>query len=1581
MRRTEQPLGKRPLVFTILVAFLICLGWQTGDAAAYQIQLRQGWNLISLPAHPPDTSVAEVTKSIATKLTRIWAYPDGQWRSYDPANPNFSDLLNMDTGIGYWVQVTEEAVLSGSGAAPVPSVPLVAGWNLVGYNLLWEKPSPEVLQSINGKYSMVWNYQEGKWQSYDPGNPNFSDLSQFAPEAGYWVKAGQACTWDQKNNRPPVAVAGNHLAGRLNQPLWLDGTKSHDPDGDTLTYLWSITKYPASAKPILGFVNSSMGQLIGDLEGDYEISLRVDDGTVSATDTVTVFLDLDGDGAPAATDTDRDGDGIPNDQDAFPDNPAEFADSDQNGVGNYSQADEDGDGVSDLSDELPFDHTLSEYPTTAEVEFNDNPVDATTVPDPYPFRVTGCIAQDIDGDYFRFSGKGGDPVSAVLHKTDPAFQPSISFADQVGSTLQSFSTNISENSPFELAVSTVLPADGDYLLIINDFNSKGGGTFTYTVELFQDQDFDGLDDSRELALGMNNQSPDGDRDEIFDAAESNGDFDFDMDDLPNWFDPDSDNDGIPDRLEGSGDPDGDGAGNFLDDDSDGNGLADSEEVGPNPLEPLDSDGDGAPDFLDIDDDDDGLKDIQDASRLEPLAESDPLEVANRVLLTSVSVALPGRTVTNAARPGDVLHLNGTGFAATPAANQIIFVGSDGNIALNPSSASATELVITLPAGAGPEVFVVVNNQRSNSIHLQLVATQEPVVYPLDPAVGRVGETLTLQGLNFEGATNVSFGGVAATASAVTAASLQVTIPADARSGALTVVNAFGVSNSVFFTIVQSLAGKVVLPPGSSLNLTNLEVTYGLFGMTVPNASGDFSADLNNSYLTQIDVHVPASTGNDEAVLLSALALPGDTSITVDALSTVVSFVCFHVTEKVALSSMPAARTLIGSLAAVQNLAVQLADLLAADPYFLNHQSDAFVGALIDAAGVARQAIEQQLANGTLQSASSIGRAPGRVQPPGLLGSPTDPTITSHPEYSEIKVQRIENSGNVRLYNDSVSFLSGRFFQMGKPVKPMKGSNHIRGYFDSARMVEPTGVLYWANTKEYDLPRTQNCYVEVISGGRPIPDHPLANQAYLNYLRVVQKRLVIRTLLDQALLPVLSGAASIINDVQLNLDDLAGLILDKAPDLVKAVLAAYEGGGSRGLSDAADVLLNALYDDFKQTLSGTPGQITTILVKYIATKYGENFIKYQLVKKLAEKVVPVLGQLKSAHNVFVGVKTTFHFLIVLDEMPRIPGRMLFKVVWPLTVDEVVPQKIKREAKDIQFKLKGQGFDPIDKGWWPFYEDLVTPVVRLSYLHRVTGEEVQVELGTSRNQGTSMVFMMPGAIRKDAGSPVTVTVVHDGLEVDTPEPIEIEDALEITSLEPDSGAPGDSVTIHGTGFSDLASENQVTFAGLDGARLNATITAAAESELVVIVPQNAVTGAVTVAVAGEVSNGVTFTVATGTVQITFGDNGGVIDDTFALYVDGKLIHSMAVPAYAVGPFSITLAPGIHEARLRGITAPDAIGTYYITISGDIQMLSGDPTSGWDLTAGVEKSWTFKYPAGLKAPIRVQQPGIAERIRWVE
>lgn len=60
---------------------------------------------------------------------------------------------------------------------------------------------------------------------------------------------------------------------------------------------------------------------------------------------------------------------------------------------------------------------------------------------------------------------------------------------------------------------------------------------------------------------------------------------------------DSDGDGIPDNLEKAGDLDGDNRPNFLDTDADGDGILDKDEVGSNPLQPLDSNQNGIPDYL------------------------------------------------------------------------------------------------------------------------------------------------------------------------------------------------------------------------------------------------------------------------------------------------------------------------------------------------------------------------------------------------------------------------------------------------------------------------------------------------------------------------------------------------------------------------------------------------------------------------------------------------------------------------------------------------------------------------------------------------------------------------------------------------------------------------------------------------------------------------------------------------------------------------------------------------------------------------------------------------------------------------
>ncbi len=69
------------------------------------------------------------------------------------------------------------------------------------------------------------------------------------------------------------------------------------------------------------------------------------------------------------------------------------------------------------------------------------------------------------------------------------------------------------------------------------------------------------------------------------------------------YQPDSDGDGIPDSVEGTGDPDGDGIPNYLDTDSDGDGIPDAVEG------TVDTDGDGIPNYLDTDSDGDGQSDL------------------------------------------------------------------------------------------------------------------------------------------------------------------------------------------------------------------------------------------------------------------------------------------------------------------------------------------------------------------------------------------------------------------------------------------------------------------------------------------------------------------------------------------------------------------------------------------------------------------------------------------------------------------------------------------------------------------------------------------------------------------------------------------------------------------------------------------------------------------------------------------------------------------------------------------------------------------------------------------------------------
>ncbi|MEJ2139679.1 MAG: DUF4382 domain-containing protein [Gammaproteobacteria bacterium] len=89
-------------------------------------------------------------------------------------------------------------------------------------------------------------------------------------------------------NQPPVADAGSNQAVDTGTGVMLDGTGSSDPDGDPLSYSWTL-ETPAGSAAVLSAADTAMPSLLTDVDGDYVATLVVNDGALdSAPATVTV---------------------------------------------------------------------------------------------------------------------------------------------------------------------------------------------------------------------------------------------------------------------------------------------------------------------------------------------------------------------------------------------------------------------------------------------------------------------------------------------------------------------------------------------------------------------------------------------------------------------------------------------------------------------------------------------------------------------------------------------------------------------------------------------------------------------------------------------------------------------------------------------------------------------------------------------------------------------------------------------------------------------------------------------------------------------------------------------------------------------------------------------------------------------------------------------------------------------------------------------------------------------------------------------------------------------------------------------
>lgn len=92
----------------------------------------------------------------------------------------------------------------GDGGSTSFTLALDEGWNLISLPVsLPETEVGRVLAPVAGKYDIVWGFHNGQWQSYDPGSPAWSTLSDLRPGRGYWVDMNQAALLPVSG--PPVA--------------------------------------------------------------------------------------------------------------------------------------------------------------------------------------------------------------------------------------------------------------------------------------------------------------------------------------------------------------------------------------------------------------------------------------------------------------------------------------------------------------------------------------------------------------------------------------------------------------------------------------------------------------------------------------------------------------------------------------------------------------------------------------------------------------------------------------------------------------------------------------------------------------------------------------------------------------------------------------------------------------------------------------------------------------------------------------------------------------------------------------------------------------------------------------------------------------------------------------------------------------------------------------------------------------------------------------------------------------------------------------------------------------------------------
>ncbi len=186
--------------------------------------------------------------------------------------------------------------------------------------------------------------------------------------------------------------------------------------------------------------------------------------------------------------------------------------------------------------------------------------------------------------------------------------------------------------------------------------------------------------------------------------------------------------------------------------------------------------------------------------------------------------------------------------------------------------STTSLEATVPASAGAGLITVTSAIGSGSSSLTFLVT--PLVTSVRPASGMAGTSVTIDGSDFTGVSDVTFNNVSANFSITSDTRITTTVPQTATSGDLVVSNSAG-SSKIYFTVLSPPTLSSVSPSSASVGS---HILLGGTNLTqVTNVTiGGRNAPIFRQFSTSMEVVVPQGTGLGKKSI-DAYYLGGSTS--------------------------------------------------------------------------------------------------------------------------------------------------------------------------------------------------------------------------------------------------------------------------------------------------------------------------------------------------------------------------------------------------------------------------------------------------------------------------------------------------------------------------------------------------------------------------------------------------------------------------------------------------------------------------------------------------------------------------------